>query len=140
GLAYDEAVPPVVGKVITFQLGGNQIIADADVPMIERTPKGEDFGSPEMLQAGMVHFARNCAVCHGQLAVSSGVLPDLRWSPITADQATWAAVVNDGTLSANGMVAFSDVLSDEESEAIRAYVMRQAHNAAAEAESAGGAP
>jgi len=140
GLAYDEAVPPTVGKVVTFKLGGNQIIADADAPMIERTPKGEDFGSPEMIQAGMVHYARNCAVCHGQLAISSGVLPDLRWSQITADAPTWASVVNDGTLAANGMVAFSDVLSPEESEEIRAYVMRQAHNAAAEADSAGGAP
>ncbi|MEM1151258.1 MAG: PQQ-dependent dehydrogenase, methanol/ethanol family [Pseudomonadota bacterium] len=138
GLAYDEKVAPTLGKVVTFKLGGNQIIADADIPMIERTPKGPDFGSPEMIEAGLISFQRNCAVCHGSLAVSSGVLPDLRWSPITADASLWASIVNEGVLASNGMVAFSDVLTPEQSEGIRAYVMRQAHNAQPPAEDAGG--
>ncbi|MEM9738899.1 MAG: PQQ-dependent dehydrogenase, methanol/ethanol family, partial [Pseudomonadota bacterium] len=140
GLAFDEAVPPAVGKVVTFKLGGNQLIADANLPLIERTPKGPDFGSQDWVDAGTIHYARNCAVCHGQLAVSSGVLPDLRWSAITADESTWASVVNDGTLAATGMVAFSDVLSAEEAETIRAYVMRQAHNAQMAVEDPGGQP
>lgn len=141
GFAFDETVPPAVGKVVTFKLGGNQIIAETDLPPIQRTPKGEDFGTPEMIQTGTVHYARNCAVCHGPLAVSSGVLPDLRWSDITASADNWDAVVLDGTLSANGMIGFSNVLSGADSQAIRAYVLRQAHLAAPEdGEGQGGAP
>ena len=138
GMAYPDGVPPSVGKVVTFKLGGNEIIADANLPMIERTPKGEDFGTTDMVAAGTVHFARHCAVCHGQLAVSSGVLPDLRWSPIAGDAASWGQVVLGGVLASNGMVSFADDLTPEESEAIRAYVLRQAHNAAGD--NTGGQP
>lgn len=131
GMGYAAPVPPKVGKVVTFKLGGNEIIPEPDLPAIEATPKTADFGTPEQINDGLVHYARACAVCHGQLAVSSGVLPDLRWSQIAGDAASWNGVVMDGTLAANGMVSFSDVLSAEESEAIRAYVVRQAHNASA---------
>ena len=36
----------------------------------------------------------------------------------------------DGNLSANGMVSFADYLTPDEAEAIRAYVLTQAHTAA----------
>ena len=130
GYAIEEPVPGGVGKVVTFKLGGTQQIADYDVPMIETTPKAEAFGDAETIEAGLVHYARNCMVCHGPFAQSSGVLPDLRWSAITGNAEAWNGVVMDGTLSANGMVSFSDVISAEDSEAIRAYVLNQAHFAA----------
>ena len=80
-----------------------------------------------MLQAGLIHFSRNCAVCHGTLGISSGVLPDLRWSTYTADADAWNNVVIGGALSENGMVSFEDVITPEDAEAIRAYVVTQAH-------------
>ena len=36
-----------------------------------------------------------------------------------------------GALSANGMVSFADTLSPSEAEAVRAYVIKQAHDGAA---------
>jgi quinohemoprotein ethanol dehydrogenase len=75
-------------------------------------------------------------VCHGPLGVSSGVLPDLRWSAITANPDAWKGVVLEGNLAANGMVSFADYITPDESEAIRAYVLTQAHAAAAPAEAA----
>ena len=83
GFAYDETVPSTVGKVVTFKLGGTGEIADPDFPMIDKTPKADSFGDETMIAEGSVHYARNCTVCHGPLAVSSGVLPDLRWSAIS---------------------------------------------------------
>ena len=59
--------------------------------------------------------------------MSSGVLPDLRWSAIAGDSEAWKSVVIDGNLSSNGMVSFAEVLSEDEAEAIRAYVVKQAH-------------
>ena len=35
-------------------------------------------------------------------------------------------MVRDGALTANGMVGFSDIIDDDEIEAIRLYVLRQA--------------
>ena len=130
GYALEEPVPGGVGKVVTFKLGGTQQIADYDIPKIEATPKSEAFGDSGMIEAGLVHYSRNCMVCHGPLAISSGVLPDLRWSAITGSADAWNKVVMEGTLAANGMVSFSDVISAEDSEAIRAYILNQAHFAA----------
>jgi len=73
-------------------------------------------------------YARNCTVCHGPFAVGAGVLPDLRWSAYTSTEEAWKGVVADGNLQSIGMVSFADVLSIEDIEAIRAYVVQQAHN------------
>lgn len=134
GFAYDEKVPSTVGKVVTFKLGGTGEIADSGLAPVDATPKGEAFGSMAVISEGTVHYARNCAVCHGPLAVSSGVLPDLRWSAITANADAWKGVVLEGNLAANGMVSFAEYITPDEAEAIRAYVLTQAHAAAAPAE------
>jgi len=130
GFAFDEKVTASVGKVVTFKVGGTKEIADSGLTPIEAAPKGDAFGSLAMISEGTVHYARKCAVCHGPLAVSSGVLPDLRWSMITGNKDAWKGAVLDGNLSANGMVSFSEYLTPDEAEAIRAYVLTQAHTAA----------
>jgi mono/diheme cytochrome c family protein len=132
GFAYDDTVPSTVGKIVTFKLGGTGEIPDADLPVADRTPKAESFGSDAQLASGVVDFSRNCAVCHGSLAVSSGVLPDLRWSAISADPEAWKGVVLEGHFAANGMVSFAEYLSEDDVEAIRAYVLAQAHAGSAE--------
>ena len=132
GYAYDETVPSSVGKVVTFKLGGTGEIPAPQMVAIDRTPKAESFGSDEQIAAGMVHYQRICSLCHGPLAVSSGVLPDLRWSGITASAEAWRSVVLDGALAANGMVAFDEYMSAEEAENIRAYVLAQASAIAAD--------
>ena len=127
-VAAPQPVPPTVGKVVTFKLGGDQMIADIDIPLIERAPQTAEFGTEEQLQIGLVQYARNCTVCHGPFAVSAGVLPDLRWSTYTSSAEAWKGVLVDGNLQSIGMVSFADVLSEDEVEAIRAYVVQQAHN------------
>jgi len=129
GFGFDEKVSSSVGKVVTFKIGGTAEIADTALPPIDKTPKAAAFGSLSVISEGTVHYARNCAVCHGPLGVSSGVLPDLRWSAITGNKDAWKGVVLDGNLAANGMVSFADYLTPEEAEAIRSYVLTQAHAA-----------
>ncbi|MBA4338004.1 MAG: PQQ-dependent dehydrogenase, methanol/ethanol family [Hyphomonas sp.] len=129
GFGYDEKVSASVGKVVTFKIGGTQEIADTGLAPIDATPKAPAFGSLAMISEGTVHYARNCAVCHGPLGVSSGVLPDLRWSAISGNKDAWKGVVLDGNLAANGMVSFADYLTPDEVEAIRAYVLTQGHTA-----------
>ncbi len=124
-------MPPIVGKVVTFKLGATGTIPDPNLVMAPRTPKAEKFGDSAMLQLGFDQYHFNCRVCHGPLAISSGVLPDLRWSSITANADAWKATVLGGALSDNGMVSFADVLSPSDAEAVRAYVIKQAHDGAA---------
>ena len=78
--------------------------------------------SPATVAKGGQIFETTCSVCHGGTARSSGVLPDLRRSPVLANQQLWQDVVHDGALKQNGMVGFSKWLSRDDVEAVRAYV------------------
>ena len=128
GVAAPEPVQPTVGKVVTFKLGATGEIPDVDIAMVDPTPKTDPFGTEDQIADGLVHYARNCTVCHGPFAMGAGVLPDLRWSSYTSSADAWKGVVIDGNLQSLGMVSFADVLSEDEVEAIRAYVVHQAHN------------
>lgn len=125
GFAWNDAVAPDVGRVFVFKLGGTGTIPEPMQPA-EKTPKAKSFGDKASIQAGFVHYSENCMLCHGPLAISSGVVPDLRWSAIAADKDSWNDVVIGGALSDRGMTSFAPNLSAEEAETIRAYVLDQA--------------
>jgi len=115
-----------VSRVLAFKLGG-----DAELPALPEMPPPppppDDFGSDMQVQAGAAHYTRNCSVCHGVAAISGGVLPDLRHSALAGDAAAWRSVVMEGALQEQGMVSFAPVFSDDDAEAIRAFVVRQAN-------------
>jgi len=125
GVGWPTAVVPDVGHVIVFKLGGTGQVSEMPESAIELTPKGKAFGTPAMLANGFRKYAENCMVCHGPLAVSSGVLPDLRWSYQAETEELWSDIVMDGALTDNGMVSFKKFLSTDDAEAIRAYVLDQ---------------
>ena len=127
GFRLPEPVDKVPGRVITFKLNGEGSIPDYDVIPVVPEPKTENFGTPEQIETGFKRYREHCFSCHGSFAISSGVIPDLRWSQLSADPAAWKSVVSDGALTQNGMIGFSYVLSEEESEAVRAYVVDQAY-------------
>ena len=80
-------------------------------------------------------YAQFCMSCHGDGAISGGVLPDLRhMSPQT--HAEFAGIVLGGSRHQKGMVGFAsvmgqDVLDAAGAEAIHAYLIKRAHDALA---------
>ena len=126
GVALDKPVSAEPGRVITFKLGGTAEMPNPLEYNVVETPKAALAGDAGSWQLGMQRFAENCMFCHGAYAIGSGVLPDLRWSAMAATEQSWQAIVRDGALTDSGMIAFGDRLSDEEIEAIRTYVLRQA--------------
>ena len=126
GFAWDKAVAPDVGRVFVFKLGGKGTVPDPMQDTVEKTPKAEPIKDAALVQKGFVHYAENCMVCHGPLAISSGVLPDLRWSYVSASKEGFHDVVINGALSDNGMISFAKHLSADDAEAVRAYVLDQA--------------
>jgi quinohemoprotein ethanol dehydrogenase len=109
-----------------MKLGGKAELPSPLDYLVVESPKAPLIGDAETWQLGMQRFAENCQFCHGAYAISSGVIPDLRWSGISASEDSWAAIVRDGALTDNGMVGFADIIDDAEIEAIRHYVLRQA--------------
>jgi len=68
-------------------------------------------------------------VCHGLNAVSGLLTPDLRGSGFLHSASGWDSVVRDGVLREKGMASFAEQVSEEDSQAIRAYVIQQAWRA-----------
>jgi alcohol dehydrogenase (cytochrome c)/quinohemoprotein ethanol dehydrogenase len=118
-----------VSRVLAFKLGG-----DAELPQLPDLPTAppppDDFGSEDQVAAGAAHYTRICSVCHGVAVISGGVLPDLRHSAFAGDAAGWRSVVIEGALADRGMISFAPIFSEEDAEAIRAFVVRQANQTA----------
>ena len=123
-----------MGRVITFKLGGDGELPKPLESGIVRSPKAPLLGDQAQQALGLTLFAANCQWCHGAFAISSGVLPDLRWSAIVGSEASWDAVVREGALSNSGMVSVAGRLDKRETDAVRAYILKQAWDAVARGE------
>jgi quinohemoprotein ethanol dehydrogenase len=83
--------------------------------------------SATQVAAGKAQFGRYCMVCHGDSAIGNGFTPDLRVSGTLANAEAWKGVVIDGALKDRGMVSFAKVLTPQDAEAIRAYVIERSN-------------
>lgn len=126
GSFTEHAGPRPSSRLLVFALGGkapyNVELAKPGPAVVVKTA-----WSPATVAKGAQIFETTCSVCHGGGAKSSGVLPDLRRSPVLADPKLWQNVVHDGLLKQNGMAAFGQWLSPSDVEAVRAYVAGRAH-------------
>jgi len=87
------------------------------------------------VKKGETLYQSVCSLCHGDVAVSGGVLPDLRYSS-TLGNDQWFEIVLKGQLKQAGMVSFDKELSRDDAAAIRAYVILRAQQSLAEAHAA----
>ena len=120
-----------VPRMLAFKLGGKASLPPAPEvkpPVLTPPPA---TASSATVKKGEELYQRYCGSCHGDVAVSGGVLPDLRYSGALANQ-QWFSIVMDGMLAPFGMVGFSKELSRQDAEAIRAYVIFRAHQSQAE--------
>jgi quinohemoprotein ethanol dehydrogenase len=120
-----------VPRMLAFKLGGKASLPPAPEvkPRVLTPPRAT--ASPATVKKGEELYQRYCSGCHGDVAVSGGVLPDLRYSSELANQ-QWFRIVRDGILKPYGMVGFSTELSRQDAEAIRAYVIFRANQSLAE--------
>ena len=115
-------------RVLAFKLGGDATLpaAVASAPLPRPPPR---FKDSKLVDAGKQAFLKTCSVCHGDAAVGSGVVPDLRYSATIQNAEGWQGIVVDGGLKDHGMVSFAPVLAPGDVEAIRAYVVGRANDA-----------
>lgn len=128
GILNETSGPvPNISRLLVFKLGGSEELPPAP-PLVRRPLDPPAFtGSEEQLATGGYDFGRYCGGCHGDAAIGSTVLPDLRRSAVLSNEATWMQIVHDGALSFNGMAGFSDSLDRDRVEAIRQYVIFRAN-------------
>ncbi len=128
GVLADKSGPSRnISRLLVFKLGAKGALPPA--PPLQKTPLDPppSTAAPAVIAAGGEHFGRYCGACHGDAAVSGSLVPDLRHSGALGNAATWRQIVHDGALKDNGMVAFQSVMTPDEIETIRAYVIKRAN-------------
>lgn len=118
-------------RLLTFALD-----AKGELPAVAPTPPRTISASMAPVDAaqaarGQKLFTKACSACHGDMAYSGGVTPDLRYSTALGDESFWKSVVSDGALTNQGMVGFKAWLTADQIADIRAFLTQQAQLAGA---------
>ncbi|MBS0502208.1 MAG: PQQ-dependent dehydrogenase, methanol/ethanol family [Proteobacteria bacterium] len=118
---------PSIPRLIVLKLGGTAKLPALPAQAAEPFAPPAQTAPAAAIAQGKAVFGRYCQVCHGANAVSGGVTPDLRHSPVLGDRDTWKSIVIDGALHERGMVSFKQVMDEAGAEAARAYVIEEAN-------------
>ena len=115
-----------IHRLLAFKLGSKANLP----PLPQFTPPQlkppKSTASAATVKKGEALYQSICSPCHGDVAVSGGVLPDLRYSG-TLDNDQWFDIVLKGQLKQVGMVSFEKDLSHDDAAAIRAYIIFRAN-------------
>ena len=115
-----------VSRMLAFKLGGKAKLpppAPQEEPVLNPP---SSTASEAAIKRGEAVFQLYCSSCHGDVAVSGGLTPDLRYSAYLKND-TWFKIVRDGLLQSSGMVGFGKEVSQEDAAAIRSYVIFRAN-------------
>jgi PQQ-dependent dehydrogenase (methanol/ethanol family) len=127
GFAVDLRGTPDNGRILVYKLGGTATLPKPALTPVAFPQPPKSTAPADALAIGHSRYNKTCLVCHGYNAISGGVIPDLRRSPLIGDPAGFKAVVLGGARKANGMVSFAGVLKDADVEQIRAYLISEAN-------------
>jgi len=110
-------------RLLTFKLGGTAELPPTTEQLRDMPDMTAQQLNAEQVEKGFHVYDRYCGSCHGAGTVGGGVIPDLRYSSFIHAAPAFKQVVLDGVLSSRGMIGFGSELSEEDAEAIRAYVI-----------------
>jgi alcohol dehydrogenase (cytochrome c)/quinohemoprotein ethanol dehydrogenase len=121
-----------VSRMLAFKLDGK--VSLPPLPPYEEPVLNPpaSTASAAAIHRGEAVYQRFCSGCHGDVAVSGGLLPDLRYST-TLESEQWFKIVRDGAYQSMGMVAFGKEVSQQDAADVRAYVIFRANQSMSEA-------
>jgi quinohemoprotein ethanol dehydrogenase len=122
---------PNGARMLVFKLGGNVVLPD--LPQFTERPIAPpaQFANAATITQGQAVFEERCQLCHGRGGAARSTFPDLRSAPALHDQNLFDSIVLGGILSANGMASFRDYVDNEDTVALRAYIISLAEQAVA---------
>lgn len=127
GGLFPAASDAGVGRLMVFKLGGKAALPALPSEVVKRPVPPESTADAETIAMGKTLYDANCVVCHGDHVISSGLVPDLRWSPLLVADEAMQSVIIDGALSARGMPSFKGRLNKKDVQALRSYIIFAAH-------------
>jgi PQQ-dependent dehydrogenase (methanol/ethanol family) len=128
-----------VSRMLAFKLDGKASLPP--LPSLEEPVLNPPASTASVvaIHRGEAVYQRFCAGCHGDVAVSGGLLPDLRYSAALEGE-QWFRIVRDGEYQSMGMVAFGKEVSQRDAADVRAYVIFRANQSLSEAKAAASKP
>lgn len=108
-------------RILTYKLGGGETPLPAPRPVEPDYPLYEGLSTdPDVIAAGLSHFRGYCGRCHGPMGAPNGY-PNL-WNMSPATHENFNSIVLNGDFAFAGMAGFGDALSEEDAEAIHAFI------------------
>lgn len=80
--------------------------------------------SAETVEQGTQLYAAHCGICHES---GRGLFPDLRYSATLNAAEAFNVIVLQGARVDNGMTSFAEILNEDQTDAIRSYIIARAH-------------
>jgi quinohemoprotein ethanol dehydrogenase len=121
---------PIYSRLLVYKLDGKAKLpppAPYTPPVLNPPP---EFGDAELVSKGEAQYNAHCASCHGNNTPNgrvSTVFPDLRYAGAIWATDAFKAIVIDGALQKDGMVSFRKMITPQDAESIRAYVVHTAN-------------
>jgi hypothetical protein len=116
-----------VGRMVVFKLNGTaHLPPDPPLAPPPNIPPPVLTPSVDVLTKGKATYAKFCGRCHGINMMAANIVPDLRRSAAVADKDAWQAIVIGGALERQGMISWSKLITPEDAEAVRVYVLDEA--------------
>ena len=112
------------GRLLVFKLNGQDELPQPNLRNRDIPKQFLTSVSNSEMKKGEILYHDFCAGCHGLVARSGGVIPDLRLVAHTDE--TFDLIVLEGILSSSGMAAFNDVVTKEDTRLIHNYVRGRA--------------
>ena len=134
-VAFNSGHVRNVSRMLAFKLDGKAalpLLPPAQEPVLNPPPS---IASTATIHRGEAVYQRFCSGCHGDVAVSGGLVPDLRYSSFLTSE-SWFAIVRGGELHSEGMVGFAKEVSEEDAAAIRSYIIFRANQTVNDAKAA----
>jgi len=115
-------------RLLVFKLAGTAALPPAPPPppppVLDPPPS---TASKEVIDQGHDAFASHCAMCHEPPAANRSVFPDLRYSPALNSAEAFDIIVLQGARQSLGMASFKGRITEEEAQAVRAYLIERAN-------------
>jgi alcohol dehydrogenase (cytochrome c)/quinohemoprotein ethanol dehydrogenase len=117
---------PNISRVLAFKIGGTAKLPPPPPNVDQPLNPPPSTADAKTITAGKAYYSRFCGVCHGDAAVSGGLIPDLRYAASVPIE-TWRSIVLGGQLKHGGMASFASALDPDKVSAIRDYVIARAN-------------
>ena len=120
---------PTYSRLLVYKLGGKVTLPPKEPYTPAALNPPAQFGDAALIAQGEAQYTAHCESCHGNGGRVSSLFPDLRYAGQLWSADAFNAVVIGGALEADGMVSFRKMITPQDANAIRAYVVQLANEA-----------